>query len=220
MSNPGDRWRRGWLLLVAALIAAAALLLARCTVDNNSRNVVGTSAEVIQITPPASATEVPTDGGATVSPVTEPVETAPPITEPRTTVAPAATTTTTTLPPDAAETVQAIAEAIELEGIEFVIGSAELTPAATSTLDKVADTLNANPEVKVEIGGHTDNTGVAASNLKLSQQRAEAVLAHLVTKSVDAARLTAVGYGQDRPIDDNTTDAGRARNRRIEFTPA
>jgi outer membrane protein OmpA-like peptidoglycan-associated protein len=247
VSNPGDRWRRAWLLLVAALVAAVALLLARCTSDNDNR-IAGLAAKplgtppVTQATPdPATTLLVPTptelqtdvpavdpdatapratDPPTTEPPTTEPPTTEPPTTEPPTTVAPAPVDTTTTLAPEAVETVQAIADEIKLDGIQFVTGSAELTPAATGTLDKVADTLNAHPDVKVEIGGHTDNTGVAARNLTLSQQRADAVLSYLVSKSVDTSRLTAVGYGQDRPIDENATDAGRARNRRIEFTPA
>ena len=70
----------------------------------------------------------------------------------------------------------------------------------------------------VEIGGHTDNVGDAASNLQLSQQRAEAVRNFLVNQGVDQAMLTARGYGETKPIASNDTEQGRFRNRRIEFT--
>ena len=76
-----------------------------------------------------------------------------------------------------------------------------------------------NPDIlKIEIDGHTDTDGVDAANLKLSQGRADAVMKYLVEKGkIDASRLTAVGYGETRPIDTNSTTAGKANNRRVEF---
>ena len=103
--------------------------------------------------------------------------------------------------------------------VQFVTGSATLTAAAKKELDKAARILNDQyPQLKVEIGGHTDNTGKADFNQKLSQKRADAVKAYLEKKKVDGSRLTAVGYGQDQPIGDNATKAGKAQNRRVEFT--
>ncbi|ULQ57040.1 OmpA family protein [Flavihumibacter rivuli] len=102
--------------------------------------------------------------------------------------------------------------------VQFVTGSAALTAAAKKELDKAARILNEEyPQLKVEIGGHTDNTGKAELNQTLSQKRAEAVKAYLVKKGVVADRLNAVGYGQDQPVADNANAAGRAQNRRVEF---
>lgn len=106
---------------------------------------------------------------------------------------------------------------IVLEGVTFNSGSATLTPGATAVLDKMAATLNGAPDVNVEIQGHTDNTGSAAANTRISGLRAEAVRAYLVSKGVAAARLTAKGYGPTVPIADNATPAGRAQNRRVEL---
>ncbi|MFT4022587.1 MAG: OmpA family protein [Flavihumibacter sp.] len=102
--------------------------------------------------------------------------------------------------------------------VQFVSGSATLTAAAKKELDKAARILNEQyPQLKLEIAGHTDNTGKADKNMTLSQKRAEAVKAYLAKKKVDEARMTAVGYGQDQPIADNATKEGKASNRRVEF---
>ncbi|MCB0261065.1 MAG: OmpA family protein [Calditrichae bacterium] len=106
---------------------------------------------------------------------------------------------------------------IALDGIYFRSGSAELDPNSESILDKVFETLNDNPDIEVEIHGHTDNTGGADLNRRLSQKRAESVKAYLVDKGISATRMTAKGFGPDRPIAPNDTPAGRAKNRRIEF---
>ena len=104
-----------------------------------------------------------------------------------------------------------------LDGIYFRSGSAELDPNSESILDKVFETLNDNPDIEVEIHGHTDNTGGADLNRRLSQKRAESVKAYLVDKGISATRMTAKGFGPGRPIAPNDTPAGRAKNRRIEF---
>ncbi len=104
-----------------------------------------------------------------------------------------------------------------LEGVNFETGKADLTPDSRAILDKVAESLKAYPEIKVEVQGHTDNRGTKALNTKLSQARAEAVRDYLTSKGVVAAQLTAKGYGPSRPIADNKTDAGRAKNRRVEL---
>jgi len=84
-------------------------------------------------------------------------------------------------------------------------------------LDRVADILSANPDIKVEVQGHTDNRGTDAYNLRLSRERAEAVVEYLVNRGVDALRMKASGYGDSEPIDSNRTDEGRERNRRVQI---
>jgi len=101
--------------------------------------------------------------------------------------------------------------------IEFESGSAILTPAGKTVLDDMALALKKLTAKRVEIIGHTDSSGARASNLVLSQARADAVKNYLITKGISAEYLTTIGNGPDRPIADNSTPDGRARNRRIEF---
>ncbi len=106
---------------------------------------------------------------------------------------------------------------VQRTGITFLTGKTELTATSKTTLDAVAAILRRNPDVKAEVRGHTDNEGDATKNLQLSQQRAQAVVAYLVSKGIPAARLTARGLGEAVPIADNSTPEGRAQNRRVEF---
>ena len=78
--------------------------------------------------------------------------------------------------------------------------------------------MNDNPNIKVQISGHTDNTGTDEYNMQLSLDRAKAVADYLISKGIDAKRLTWRGYGASKPVADNTTEEGRAMNRRTEFT--
>ncbi len=110
-----------------------------------------------------------------------------------------------------------VGKSIVLEGVTFQSGKAVLSPASEQTLEQAYDVLKANPTVEVEIQGYTDNTGKKASNVKLSQKRADSVRDWLVKKGIDHKRIKAKGYGQADPIDTNKTEAGRAKNRRIEF---
>jgi len=104
-----------------------------------------------------------------------------------------------------------------LKGVNFEVNSAKLNADSMAALDIVADSLLKNPDAKLEVGGHTDNKGSAAYNKKLSAARAKSVMDYLVQKSVPAARLTAKGYGLEKPIADNKTADGRAQNRRVEL---
>lgn len=112
----------------------------------------------------------------------------------------------------------AVGTEIVLEGIVFDTGSAKIKAASQETLDKVAKTLLENPEISVEVQGHTDSKGSRASNLKLSQSRAESVCKYLQDKGIDASRMVAKGMGPDRPVASNDTAEGRQQNRRITFT--
>ncbi|HET8731246.1 MAG TPA: OmpA family protein [Moraxellaceae bacterium] len=103
--------------------------------------------------------------------------------------------------------------------VKFPPGSSKIDARGDAEIKKLADFMNQYPQTSVEVAGHTDNTGNAAANRKLSQQRADAVREHLVGKfGVDGKRVTAKGYGPDKPIADNKTAAGRNANRRVEAT--
>ena len=106
---------------------------------------------------------------------------------------------------------------IELRGVNFASGNAILTATSSSVLDDMASTLKRYPNQKVEIAGHTDSAGARSYNVRLSQQRAEAVRTYLISQGVEADNLAARGYGPDSPVADNKTRAGRASNRRVEL---
>ncbi|MEP6744544.1 MAG: OmpA family protein, partial [Gemmatimonadota bacterium] len=106
---------------------------------------------------------------------------------------------------------------VVLSGVTFRSGSSALTTTSRPILDRVAEALVNNPTVRVEIQGHTDNSGSAATNRRLSQARANSVRAHLISKGVDGSRMIAAGYGPDQPAVPNTTVANRAQNRRVEL---
>ncbi len=103
-------------------------------------------------------------------------------------------------------------------GASFATGSAKLTAELEALLDIAAGILIRNPTLAMQIEGHTDSVGSAESNLRLSVARAESAQSYLAALGVDPARLTAVGYGEERPIGDNDTPEGRAQNRRVEFS--
>jgi outer membrane protein OmpA-like peptidoglycan-associated protein len=101
--------------------------------------------------------------------------------------------------------------------INFETGKSTIAPDSAKTLDAAADALKAAGDFRVEVAGHTDNVGTPEMNLKLSEDRARAVLAALAERGVKADRLTAKGYGQTAPVADNRTEDGRAKNRRVEL---
>ena len=105
----------------------------------------------------------------------------------------------------------------DFDRLLFATGSATLEPQSSEQLHNIAAILKAYPKTHLAIGGYTDNTGDAAQNLKLSQDRADNVTAELVKLGVAAGRLVAKGYGEEHPVGDNATEAGRAQNRRISM---
>ncbi len=113
------------------------------------------------------------------------------------------------------KTQEALDEA--LHGIKFETGKATIKSSSFSTLGKVVSALDNHKNYDLEIHGHTDNVGNPASNLKLSEERANSVKEYLVSKGIDASRLTAFGHGDTQPVESNDTPEGRADNRRVEF---
>lgn len=104
-----------------------------------------------------------------------------------------------------------------LQGIQFETGKDIIRKVSNPILDNVVSVMNENPAYLLEINGHTDNTGDKSFNTDLSQRRANAVKAYLISKGIKADRLTAKGFGDSQPAADNKTSAGRAKNRRVEF---
>ncbi|MDO4682902.1 MAG: OmpA family protein [Lautropia sp.] len=102
----------------------------------------------------------------------------------------------------------------------FAFGKAELLPSSSDRLDKLAQFLMDNPERKLRVEGYTDSVGSAGYNQKLSERRADAVKLALVRRGIAADRITSVGYGKDYPVATNSSDAGRAMNRRVEVVIA
>jgi len=105
----------------------------------------------------------------------------------------------------------------DFDRLLFDTNSATLQPASQEQLSNVAAILKAYPQAKVRIGGYTDNTGDPATNVQLSQQRADSVMGALTQLGIDPSRMSAKGYGQENPVADNSTDAGRQQNRRISL---
>ncbi|MBK7231320.1 MAG: OmpA family protein [Saprospiraceae bacterium] len=106
---------------------------------------------------------------------------------------------------------------LQLDNIYFETGSATLNADSEFALAVLKGAFDKNPNLKVEISGHTDNVGDAGVNLKLSQDRASAVKTYLVGKGIDGSKISTLGYGQTKAIDTNDTEEGKSKNRRIEF---
>ncbi|MDB9710362.1 OmpA family protein, partial [Salibacteraceae bacterium] len=106
---------------------------------------------------------------------------------------------------------------VVLKNVFFDTDKFDLKPASKTELNKLADLLDANPDIKIEVSGHTDNQGNAAANQTLSENRSKAVYQYLIDHGISGGRLMYKGYGQTKPIATNETDEGRALNRRTEF---
>jgi OOP family OmpA-OmpF porin len=101
--------------------------------------------------------------------------------------------------------------------INFDTGKSIIRPESKTIIEQVVQMLKANPNLKLSVEGHTDNVGNATSNKTLSEERAKSVVAALADQGIAIERLSSSGYGQDKPIGDNNTEEGRAKNRRVEL---
>jgi outer membrane protein OmpA-like peptidoglycan-associated protein len=105
---------------------------------------------------------------------------------------------------------------LRLDNVTFETGSANLDPSSKLELNTLAKLMSIYSTVNIELGGHTDNVGDDGGNMALSDARAQAVMAYLATRGVNASRMTAKGYGETKPVANNATEDGRAKNRRTE----
>jgi len=119
--------------------------------------------------------------------------------------------------PEVAPEIKAIEAGLVLDGVNFRSGSAQILPSSLEVLQRVTDSLKANPDVRVEVRGHTDATGSSEVNRQLSHRRAMAVRDFLIQLGVMPSRITAVGFGEDYPVASNETREGRLANRRVEL---
>ncbi len=106
---------------------------------------------------------------------------------------------------------------VAIYGIHFATAKADIQPDSESVLNQILTLLQQDATLKLRIEGYTDNLGNAAANQALSEKRAQAVMAWLIAHKADASRLTAKGFGQNSPVADNSTEDGRAKNRRVEL---
>jgi len=106
-----------------------------------------------------------------------------------------------------------------LRGVHFDFDKYNIRPGDAAILDEAAATLQANPNVTVNVNGHTDAIGTEEYNLGLSNRRADAVVNYLTEKGIPASRLIPHGYGKSQPVATNDTPEGRAQNRRVELVP-
>ena len=111
----------------------------------------------------------------------------------------------------------AIDKPVVLKNVFFETAKYNLVDASKVELNKLLNFLNNNPSITIEVGGHTDNQGDKVSNQLLSENRAKSVMTYLITNGISEARISAKGYGDEKPIADNVTEEGRAKNRRTEF---
>ena len=119
-------------------------------------------------------------------------------------------------------TADAMYDALSKDGfmalyINFDTGKAAIKPESQPLIDQIASLLKGHADLKLGIEGHTDNVGTPASNKTLSEQRAKAILDAVVNQGIAANRMAAIGWGQDKPVADNRTEDGRAKNRRVEI---
>ena len=119
-------------------------------------------------------------------------------------------------------TASSMLDALNREGhialyINFDTGKSTIKSESRPIINQIVEMLKANPTLKISVEGHTDNVGNPKSNKTLSDERAKAVVSAIVAQGVDAKRLSTAGHGQDKPIADNKTEEGRAKNRRVEL---
>lgn len=189
-----------WLVLTAIILA-----LGYCVLN---RQPVPAPAPPAASTPAAPATPAPTPPPAAAAPAETPAQAA---------VADAKSALSALVP--GKFSADDLVKALNLMAVHFDTGSATISADSLDVLTAAANALKAAPAgSRVEIGGYTDNTGDPAANLKLSDERANAVRGKLVELGVSADALVAKGYGDANPVADNTTEEGRAKNRRMEFT--
>jgi OOP family OmpA-OmpF porin len=110
-----------------------------------------------------------------------------------------------------------LVQVVTLKGVNFQTGSHLLNDGARQILDSMADTLQRHPKMRVEIGGHTDNTGPVAINRELSLSRAKAAYEYLVQKGINHEIMKVKGYSSEEPVANNDSDQGRLQNRRVEM---
>ena len=111
----------------------------------------------------------------------------------------------------------AINKIIAFKNIQFQTNSYQLLTVSLIELDKLLQVLNENPTLKIQINGHTDNAGKESDNLSLSTHRAKSVADYFISKGIDAKRVTYRGFGASKPLADNLSEEGKAKNRRTEF---
>jgi outer membrane protein OmpA-like peptidoglycan-associated protein len=119
-------------------------------------------------------------------------------------------------------TANEIFEALNRDGhialyINFDTGKSVIRDDSQPVIDQIVEMMKSNPDLKIGVEGHTDNVGNPASNKTLSVDRAKSVVAAIVSKGISSTRLSPSGYGQDKPVADNSTEEGRAKNRRVEL---
>ena len=112
----------------------------------------------------------------------------------------------------------AVGVTVNLKNVLFKRGTSELVQGSSESLNSVVKLMKDNPNLKIELGGHTDNTGIARKNVRLSKSRVRAVKKYLVNSGVESSRITGKGYGGAKPIASNASEQTRRLNRRVEFT--
>lgn len=108
-------------------------------------------------------------------------------------------------------------EVVTMQNIFFATGESEILQQSYNELYKLRKILESNPEMRIELRGHTDNQGTVVFNQRLSESRAQAVAEYLMEKGIDSQRLTWIGFGKSKPVADNNTAEGRCKNRRVEY---